>query len=386
MIRKLVGKAFVTLSLLSFFSFPGMAEDLDIVSISPSTRKPLEAGSTVSFEIVVDYKIEAADFRRVRLEILRGGDGERKEVLSRWVQLLPKGKDTFTMNRTVLIPETGRITVEAVIPADDSRDKVFAFQKKEFEVVDPSGKKVKPRVNAGDSIVITSLSPGPELPLVIGESVNFTAKISYDLRSGRSGRIVWFLTSAGESQAILASEVVAGGKGTLDLSKSVQMRFGLGTQPDMFVFLMADGYVRSRAADLERYRLTQSPSNASANPPDAPPQITVNVAAPQVDRIRIVPISPPPDKSLRVGDTVDFEIRLDYDLDSTDLAELSVRFGDASRFLAQDDRVVSKGSGSATIKRRIVIPPGTEGAFGVRVGFSPPATATDTQRYTIISK
>jgi hypothetical protein len=295
---------------------------------------------------------------------------------------LPKGKDTLTLNRTVNIPETGRITVEVVIPADNSRDKALAFQSREFDVVDPSGKKIKPRVNAGDSIVITSLSPAPELPLVIGESVNFTAKINYDLRSAGGGRVVWLFASAGESQTILANEVVAGGKGTLDLSKSVQMRFGLGTQPDMFVFLMADGYVRSLAADIERYRLAQSPEN----PPDATPQITVNVAGPQVDRIRIVSISPSPDKSLHVGDTVDFEIRLDYDLASTDLAELDVRFGGASRFLAQDDRVVSKGSGSVTIKRRIVIPPGTEGALSARAGFSPPATATDTRRYTIIPK
>jgi hypothetical protein len=81
---------------------------------------------------------------------------------------------------------------------------------------------------------------------------------------------------------------------------------------------------------------------------------------------------------------VDFEIRLEYDLASTDLAELSVRFGGASRFLGQDDRVVSKGKGIATIVRRILIPPGTEGALSVGAGFAPPATANDVRRFTII--
>jgi hypothetical protein len=174
----------------------------------------------------------------------------------------------------------------------------------------------------------------------------------------------------------------AAGKGSLDFDNNLQMRFGLGTQPGMFVYLMADGFIRSVAADTESYSLDEPAGNS----PDTKPPIVINVADQQVDRVRIVSISPSPDKSLRVGDTVDFEMRLDYDLESTDLAELAVRFGDASRLLAEDGRVVSKGGGSATVKRRIVIPLGTEGAFNVRVGFSPPATATDTRRYTIIPR
>jgi hypothetical protein len=51
MIRTLPGRAFVTLALLLSFSLHAAGEDLGIVSISPSTNRPLEAGSSVSFEI-----------------------------------------------------------------------------------------------------------------------------------------------------------------------------------------------------------------------------------------------------------------------------------------------------------------------------------------------
>jgi len=77
MICTLTGRAVVTLALLLSFSSHAGAEDLNIVSISPSTSKPLEVGSAVSFEIVLEYKIESAASRKIQLEILRGGDGER---------------------------------------------------------------------------------------------------------------------------------------------------------------------------------------------------------------------------------------------------------------------------------------------------------------------
>jgi hypothetical protein len=379
MIRTFCARAFVTFALLSSFSPHVAAEDVGIVSLSPSTNKPLEAGNSVSFEIALEYKIETAPYRRVQIEIRRGGDGERAETLSRWVQVFPKGKDTLTVKRTVAIPETERISVEALILADDYRAKALAFQRKEFDVVDRAGKRIKARVNGGDTVAITSLSPSPESPLRLGENVDFKAKINYDLRSASGGRVLWFFESAGETQTILANQVVSNGKGSLEVNKSVQMRFGLGTQPEMLVFLMADGYVRSIAADIEHYRLDQPEGNSS----DGTRPITVNVADQQVDRVRIVSISPPPETSLHAGQTVDFEIRVEYDLASTDLAELDVRLGSGSRFLGQDDRVVSKGKGTATIARQILIPAGTEGTLTVRTGFSPPATANDTRRYTI---
>jgi hypothetical protein len=385
MIRTLWGRASITLAMLLLFSFPMLAEDLSFASISPLSGKPLQVGSTVLFEIGLEYKIENAEYRRVQLEILRGGDGERAEVVSRWVQVLPKGKGTMTVKRTVAIPETSRIALEVFIPSGEVsmvRAKALAFQRKEFDVVDKAGKRIKARPTGRDSIAITSLSPSPELPLRQGDNVDFAAKINYDLRSANGGRILWFLTSNGEVQTILSSQVVAAGKGTLDLKKSVQLQFALGTQPAMFAFLMADGYVRSVAADTERYSLDQPPGNLL----DATSRITVNVAGQRVDRVRIASISPSPDMSLRAGDTLDFEIGLEYDLASTDLAEMGIRFGSALRFLGQDDRVVSKGKGVATISRRMLIPEGTEGTFSVRVGFAPPATAEDIRRYRIAPK
>jgi hypothetical protein len=382
MIRRLYGRALATLALALSSSFPILAEDLSIDSISPSTRKALEVGSTVSFELVLEYKIENAGYRRIQLEILRGGDGERVETVSRWVQVLPKGKGTMTVKRSVTIPETGRIAVEAFIPADDFRARALAFQRKEFDVVDRKGKRIKAQTTGGDSVAITSLSPRPDLPLRMGENVDFAAKINYDLRSSNSGRILWFFVNAGEVQTILANQVVAAGKGTLDLKKSIQLQFALGTQPDMFVFLMADGYIHSIAADTERYRMDQPPGNSLV----AAPQITINVTGQQVDRVRIASISPSPEISLRVGDTVNFDIALEYELASTDLAELDIRIGSALRFLGQDDRIVAKGKGVATITRRILIPEGTEGTLSVRAAFSPPATTNDLVRYTIAPK
>jgi len=46
------------------------------------------------------------------------------------------------VKRSVNIPETGRITLEASIPADDYRSRALAFQRKEFDVVDRAGKRI----------------------------------------------------------------------------------------------------------------------------------------------------------------------------------------------------------------------------------------------------
>ena len=59
-----------------------------------------------------------------------------------------------------------------------------------------------------------------------------------------SGRIVWFLVTGGEVQTFLSRGCLKR-KGTLRLNKSVQIHPGLGAEPRMFVYLMAEVQVQS---------------------------------------------------------------------------------------------------------------------------------------------
>ena len=73
--------------LLLGMATPAVAKDeIRIVSVSPATNRPLQAGASVPFEISLEYKVDRADYRQVRIEILRGSDGEPVETLSRWAQ------------------------------------------------------------------------------------------------------------------------------------------------------------------------------------------------------------------------------------------------------------------------------------------------------------
>lgn len=284
----------------------------------------------------------------------------------------------LTIKRTVIIPETARVTVVAGIEDggySGGMNKPAASEKKQYDVIDGSGQRIKPK-EGGNAIKITSVSPSVGSVLRVGENVSFSAEVDYELRSANSGRVLWFLISVGEVQAFLSSQPVQKGKGTLSLNKSLQIRRELGAEPRMFVYLMVDGYIRNLGFDIRSYRLDQSQQPA----PNGPPQITVDVASDKVDRIRIASISPSPEQSLRSGQKVDFEITVEYELTSTDIAELMMSF---SRGLpiAQDNRVVPKGKGSVTVTRRMVILSGS--SFDVHVALSPPSTANDKRSYTV---
>src|SRR5262245_33900110 len=106
----------VSLLLALMWSVNAIAEDrVRIVSVSPSDTKPLQVGDVVSFEVAIEYKIETADHRRVRIEISRGGDGDRAEVLSRWLQVLPRTRGALMVQRMVKVPKTVSLTVRAAI-------------------------------------------------------------------------------------------------------------------------------------------------------------------------------------------------------------------------------------------------------------------------------
>ncbi len=379
-IIRLRGAILISAILLFGFAIPAVAgDDIRIVSVSPPTNKPLQTGASVPFEINVEYNINSADYRQVRIEIWRGGAGEPEEVLSRWTQVLPKGRDLLTLKRAVSIPETGRITVAAVVESPGYQalvNKPSAWEKKEYGIVDGAGRRIKPK-DGGNTIKMTSASPSPDSVLRVGDNVDFEAGIDYELRSANSGRILWFLAAGGEVKTFLSSEVVSKGKGTLRVNKSVQIPPELGTELHMFVFLMADGYIRNLGADTRIYRLDQP----QQSPPSATPQITVNVASERVDRIRIVSISPSPDQSLRIGQTVDFEVKVEYELTSSDIAELGFAFGGGPRIVL-DSRVVGRGQGSVTMTRRMLISPVPQ-FFDVTVGLSLPSGAYDKRNYTL---
>jgi hypothetical protein len=79
-IIRLRGTILISAILMFGFAIPAVArDDIRIVSVSPPTNKPLQTGASVPFEINVEYNLDSADYRQVRIEIWRGADGPLSE-------------------------------------------------------------------------------------------------------------------------------------------------------------------------------------------------------------------------------------------------------------------------------------------------------------------
>lgn len=338
-------------------------DDVRIVSISPPTSKPLRAGEIVNFEIKVEYLTVLEEVSRFQVEIFRGVRGEQQQSLAYTAEEVAKGRGVRTIRTSVEIPVTGSIQVKASVVGLDRRpesQRHWLFSdKREYKVLDQSGKQIKPTGGGGDSIKIVSVYPPPGSTLRIGEQVHFELKVDYDLRSAKSGRVEW--TPAGTR----FSKIVPQGKGTVTFSENVQVRMGT-----TMVQLFADGYASSLAfssQNIQNFRYERP----QANPEQTLPEIAVAVAGEYEDHLRIVSISPPIEKPLQIGETVDFEIVVEYEMRSADLGIMGIFIGNG-----WDNRAVRKGKGMFTVTRRILIPKSAASGLVVRA-------LSDIRKYTV---
>ena len=384
-------KELLAIGLILFAWNPKPAEakdDIRIVSLSPPTDKPLRAGDSVTFEIKVQIEVDpSAGMRRLYIGAYRGR--ERTDILMAWTEIVPAGKNTLTFKGIARVPATGQISVLATI--SDATvlglgKRALSYDAKDYSVVDAAGKKINGTTPRKDTLTITSVSPAAGSTLKTGDSVTFDLKVDYDFRSAATGRVVLGFASRGDLQTILASEPIRRGKGKLSFNRSLQMGPGLGAEPIAFVLLLPEDSVRGTVMDRKSFRVEQTAESL----PDTPSRITVNVSDQFEDHLRITAITPSIGTPLRSGETIDFEMKLDYDINSVDVAQLDIRFGFFTTFAdtripayALDSRILERGRGSLIVTRRLWIPTGSSSDFPVTVRLSLPANGTDTITYKV---
>jgi len=160
----------------------------------------------------------------------------------------------------------------------------------------------------------------------------------------------------------------------------------LGVEPIAFVVLLPEDWVRPTATDRKSFRVEQSAERSS----DTPSRITVNVSDEFEDHLRITAITPSTEAPLRAGEIIDFEMKIDYDINSVDVAQLDIRFDVIATYanaripaFALDSRLLERGRGSLVVTKRLWIPTGSSSDFPVSLRLSMPANGTDTITYKV---
>ena len=384
-------KQLLVIGLILFAWNPQPAEakdDIRIVSLSPPTDKPLRAGDTVTFEIKVQMEVDpSAGMRRLHVGAYRVR--EQNDILVAWQEIVLSGKHTLSFKGIARVPATRQISVLATISDPTFRGlgkRALSYDAKDYSVVDAAGKKVNATTSRKDTVTITSVSPAAGSTLKTGETVTFDLKADYDFRSFQTGRVVLGFTSQGNVQPVLASEPIRRGKGKLSFNRSLQMGPAIGGEPVAFVLLLPEDSVRGTAIDQKSFRVEQSAESS----PDTPSRITVNVSDEFEDHLRITAITPSLGTPLRTGETIDFEVKIDYDINSVDVAQLDIRFGVFTTYAdtripahALDSRILERGRGSLVVTRRLWIPTGLSSDYPVTVRLSMPANGGDTITYKV---
>lgn len=111
-------KYIFSISLFVLVATPARSSDYDkylkpensvkILSISPSNKKPLESGKTVSFDLEIQYKLGSAEAAKILMHVQRSDS--HKPLLSDFDVVL-KGEGKIHMSKDVLIPKTKAIEV-----------------------------------------------------------------------------------------------------------------------------------------------------------------------------------------------------------------------------------------------------------------------------------
>ena len=299
------------------------------------------------------------------------------------------GKNTLSFKGIARVPATGQLSVLATISdatALGLGKRALSYDAKDYSVVDANGKKINGTAPRKDTVTITSVSPAAGSTLKTGDTVTFDLKADYDFRSAQTGRVVLGFTSRGDLQTILASEPIRRGKGKLSFNRSLQMRPAPGAETIAFVLLLPEDSVRGTAMDRKSFRVEQSAESF----PDTPSRITVNISDEFEDHLRITAITPSIETPLRTGETIDFEMKIDYDINSVEVAQFDIRFGVFTTYAgtripayALDSRILERGRGSLVVTRRLWIPTGSSSDFPVTLRLSMPANGTDTITYKV---
>jgi hypothetical protein len=80
-----------------------------------------------------------------------------------------------------------------------------------------------------------------------------------ELKSSASGRVMWGFVSGVGIQAAEYTKPIRKGKGSLALSREVQIQPSMGNTPSLAVLILADGFARRVATDVVRYSMDVTP-------------------------------------------------------------------------------------------------------------------------------
>ena len=110
---------------------------------------------------------------------------------------------------------------------------------------------------AVDSVRIVSISPTPDMPLRVGETLTLQVEVEYNLTSAESGTVTLVIQQGESGRQSLANEieVIMKGRGKVVLSKQLQVPETKALQ--VFTPLNVQGGSSTRVVDNRVYKVTK---------------------------------------------------------------------------------------------------------------------------------
>jgi hypothetical protein len=358
---------------------PSGPDDVRILSVAPSFAVPLWTGDVVNFVVTVEYNLASADSGSLALIIeeclcatadsgpipIARSDNPEQELTrfkeSSKPQVVRKGRKTVTLSKQVRIPA----------PSPEAHFHVIAHLAAEYAasgpkdgkgytIVDPS----RPATGSETTVRILSIQPAEGSVLRTGDDVDFEVAVAYNLISDL-GTLTLKVENGGPRPVQEFSHLVRKGQGRRIFRERIRMQ-AAKSQADTTTVTASLSETEPRetatgwrlattrtAADSRTYKLSGQAlpvSPASARP--QPDKSNDN------DSMRIVSMMPSTDKLLRAGQTVEVEVKIEYNLVNAETAAVTLDFSAGGTVLKSEKQTVSKGRKILTFRKaRLEVPP-----------------------------
>lgn len=191
--------------------------EVEIVSISPSTDKMVKAGEKVDISVTVKYKLKE-DTGRIALVVQKPGKGL---PIAHSYEMIKKGAGKITLKVNVLVPLESPITVYTPMTPEGQ---------KETRIVDSRIFKVNSALNAEEmkkakfaltknEIKIVSILPSLGKSFKVGEKVDIRVTGEYLLKED-NGSVDLIIQKADNGRVGIVVEPIKKGSGKITLKKS----------------------------------------------------------------------------------------------------------------------------------------------------------------------
>lgn len=241
--------------------------------------------------------------------------------------------------------------------------------------------------DSSKSIKIISISPDTSEPLNVGDTVDIEVEIEYavdglpatvglNIQKGE-------MTGSGFDSVIASkTEVITQNRGTITLKQTVKVPNTSSIQ--IFTPVMSEGDTTIRTVDMRSYKVLSSKAGESASMIQFPSGES---------SVKILSISPDSSVPLYVGDTVEFEVKVEYEADkSPTTIALNIQKGEMTGnmldAIATQMEVVTEQKGSVTLKQSIKVPntSSIQVFTALMLESSAPTTTVDVRTYQVLKK